>query len=57
MIQKNPKTKYRIIDSLTGETLANAIPNHATAQEQLEILELEYPHIWLEIEPYAQNES
>jgi len=57
MIQKNPKTKYRIIDSLTGETLANAIPDHTTAQQQLELLELEYPHIWLEIEPYTQNES
>lgn len=53
MIQKNPKTKYRIIDSLTGETLANAIPDDATAQQQLELLELEYPHLYLEIESYT----
>lgn len=50
-------TKYRIIDSTTGETLANAIPSLGAAQEQLELLELEYPHLWLEIESYTTNES
>lgn len=50
-------TKYRIIDSLTFETLANGIPSNSVAQEQLEILALEYPHLWLEIESYTTNES
>ena len=57
MNQKNPEIRYRIFDSLTGEILANAITSTSTAQEQLELLELEYPHVWLEIESYTPNES
>ena len=42
---------YRIIDSITGEILANRM-THAQAVAHLEIMELEYPHIDLEIESY-----
>ena len=45
---------YRIIDSITGETLANHM-THAQALQHIEIMELEYPHIDLEIESYRNN--
>lgn len=45
---------YRIIDSWTGEILANQM-THAQALAHLEIMELEYPHIDLEIETYNNN--
>lgn len=42
-------TTYRIIDSVTGEPLTQGL-TVAQAHERLEIMELEYPHIDLEIE-------
>ena len=47
------QTLYRIVDITTQETLAQGIPTQALAQEQLELLELDYPHCFLEIESYT----
>jgi hypothetical protein len=43
---------YRIIDELTGDTLANSIPDLAQAQELLELLTLDHPECTLAIEKY-----
>lgn len=48
------RTKYRVIDSATGETLANGL-DEQQAWETAELLRIEYPDASIEIERYVQH--
>jgi len=50
------QTLYRIIDIATLEIVAQGITSLELAQEQLELLELDFPHCFLEIESYNRND-
>jgi len=47
-------TLYRIVDTNSGETLANGIPDFSTAICTLELLEKDHPDLDLEIETYTR---
>ena len=52
----NPMLKlYRIYDHTTQNTIANAIPTEAQAQEVLHFLQQDAPANTLEIEQYTQS--
>ena len=48
-------TLYRIYDHTTQNTIANAIPTQAQAQEVLHFLQADAPGNTLEIEEYTQS--